>query len=336
MTLCKILFSTILFITCYTVQGQTKAVTETGEQILLTADGTWRYVEAVKNNDSIAVNPTQFKKASTANFLLKSKTAPIGVWLNSKQWNFVKSSGDASEYSFSLKENSSVGGQIVIELMGMDLKSLRKIAIEGMQAGSSQFKIVHEETRSVNGLPVLYIHSDAVVQGIKINYLTYYFTNLESTVQFIGYISKNVVEKYKSTMEELLNGLVTLTPREQADTSVNTSGIQSSLADNSNCKALFTGNWSYTANGKKYIDRIEGNKMNEITEDKQYKTIWLITWIDKCTYVLRLLTSNDPAAKLIKPDSPITIEVLEMDANKMSYQLSYGSAKKLGEVTKEK
>lgn len=336
MTLCKILFSTILFITCYTVQGQTKAVTETGEQVLLAADGTWRYVEAVKNNDSIAVNPTQFKKASTANFLLKSKIAPIGVWLNSKQWNFVKSVGDASEYSFSLKENSSVGGQIVIESMGMDLKSLRKIAIEGMQAVSSQFKIVHEETRSVNGLPVLYIHSDAVVQGIKINYLTYYFTNSESTVQFIGYISKNVVEKYKSTMEELLNGLVTLTAGEQADISVNTSGIQSSLSDNSNCKALFTGNWSYTANGKKYIDRIEGNKMHEITEDKQYKTIWLITWLDKCTYVLRLLTSNDPAAKLIKPDSPITIEVLEMDANKMSYQLSYGGAKKLGEMTKEK
>ena len=220
--------------------------------------------------------------------------------------------------------------------MGMDLKSLRKIAIEGMQAVSSQFKIVHEETRSVNGLPVLYIHSDAVVQGIKINYLTYYFTNSESTVQFIGYISKNVIEKYKSTMEELLNGLVTLTKGEQADTSVNTSGIQSSLADNSNCKALFTSNWSYTANGKKYIDRIEGNKMHEITEDKQYKTIWLITWLDKCTYVLRLLTSNDPAAKLIKPDSPITIEVLEMDADKMSYQLSYGGAKKLGEMTKEK
>ena len=336
MTLCKILLSTILFITSHTVQSQTKAVTETGEEVLLAADGTWRYVEAVKNNDSIAVNSTQFKKASTANFLLKSKIAPIGVWLNSKQWNFVKSIGDASEYSFSLKENSSVGGQIVIEDLGMDLKSLRKIAIQHMQAASSQFKIVHEETRSVNGLTVLYVYSDAVVQGIKLSYLTYYLTNSESTVQFIGYMSKNVVEKYKSAMEELLNGLVTLTAGEQTDTSVNTSGIQSSLADNSNCKALFTGNWSYTANGKKYIDRIEGNKMHEITEDKQYKTIWLITWLDKCTYVLRLLTSNDPAAKLIKPDSPITIEVLEMDANKMSYQLSYGGAKKLGEMTKEK
>ncbi|MDN3655361.1 hypothetical protein QWZ08_06985 [Ferruginibacter paludis] len=79
MTLCKILFSTLLIITCYTVQGQTKAVTETGEQVLLAADGTWRYVEAVKNNDSITVNPTQFKKVSTANFLLKSKIVPVGV-----------------------------------------------------------------------------------------------------------------------------------------------------------------------------------------------------------------------------------------------------------------
>ncbi|MDN3655360.1 hypothetical protein QWZ08_06980 [Ferruginibacter paludis] len=174
------------------------------------------------------------------------------------------------------------------------------------------------------------------MQGIKINYLTYYFTNSESTVQFIGYTAKNMVDKYKSAMEELLNGLVTLTAGEQAYTSVNTSSIQSSLVDNSNFKALFTGNWSYTANGKKYIDRIEGNKMHEVTEDKQYKTIWLITWLDKCTYVLRLLTSNDPAAKLIKPDSPITIEVLEMDANKMSYRLSYGGAKKLGKMTKEK
>ncbi len=336
MTLCKILFSTLLLISFHSVQGQTKAVTETGEEVLLAADGTWRYVEAVKNNESIAVNSTQFKKASTANFLLKSKIAPIGVWLNSKEWNFVKQTGGAAEYSFSLKENSSVGGQIVIEPLEMDLKSLRKIAIGNMQAVSSQFKIVHEEMRSVNGLTILYVYSDAVVEGIKLTYLTYYFTGSESTVQFMGYMSRSLVEKYKTSMEELLNGLVTLNAGEQADTSVNTSGIQSSLADNSNCKALFTGNWSYTANGKKYIDRIEGNKMHEITEDKQYKTIWLITWLDKCTYVLRLLTSNDPAAKLIKADSPITVEVLEMNANKMSYQLTYAGAKSLGEMTKEK
>lgn len=335
MTLFKLLLIAILFTSTHNVQGQVKAVTETGDEVLLAADGTWRYVEEVKNNDSIATNPNEFKKPVAANFLLKSKNAPAGIWLNSKKWNFVKSVGDASEYSFSLKENSSVGAQVIIESLGMDLKSLRKLAIQNMQSATSQFKIVREEIRSVNGSTVLFVHSDAVVEGIKINYLTYYFTDSVSTIQFIGYVSKNMLEKYTGTVEELLNGLVTLTAGEKGDTLENKSVVQSSLSANSNCKALFTGNWSYTANGKKYIDRIEGNKMQETTADKKFHTIWLITWVDKCTYVLRLLTSNDPAMKLIKPDSPITIEVLEMDTNKMTYQLSYGGGKKLGEMTKE-
>jgi hypothetical protein len=335
MYLFKLLLTVILFSTVNTVQCQIKAVTETGDEVMLAADGTWRYVEDVKNNDSVATNPIKFKKPATANFLLKSKVTPTGVWLNSKQWNFVKSVGDASEYSFSLKENSSVGAQLIIESLGMDLKSLRKLAMQNMQAATSQFKIVHEEMRSVNGLTVLFVHSDAVVQGIKINYFTYYYTDSVSTIQYLGYIAKNMVEKYSGAMQELLNGLVTVTANEKGDTLASNSDIQSSLSANSDCRALFTGNWSYTANGKKYIDRVEGNKMHETTEDKKYHTVWLITWLDKCTYVLRLLTSNDPVTKLIKRESPIKIEVLEMDTNKMTYQLSYGGAKKLGEMTKE-
>jgi hypothetical protein len=335
MDLFKLLLSVTLLTTIHTTQAQIKAVTETGEEVLLSSDGTWKYVEDVKNNDSLSTNPALFKKSATANFLLKSKNTAVGFWLDSKKWNFAKSTDEASEYSFSLKGNGSVGGLVVTEDLGMDLKSLRKIAIGNMQKVSSKFKIIREEKRTVNDLTLLMVQIDAVVEGIKINYITYYFTNAESTVQFITYIPKNAVEKYFSASEELLNGLVTLSAKEAvADALPNSGPIQSSLAANSNCRTLFTGSWSYAANGKKYINRVAGNKMYETSEDKRFHTEYSITWLNTCVYELRLLHSTDPVSKLIKAGSPITVEVLNIDSTKMSFSLSYGGSQMQGEMTK--
>jgi len=64
-------------------------------------------VEEVKNNDSIKTNPVSFIKPATASFLLKSKKTDVGFLLNTKKWNFEKSTDKDSEYSFSLYSHHS-------------------------------------------------------------------------------------------------------------------------------------------------------------------------------------------------------------------------------------
>ncbi len=302
----------------------------------LSDDGTWKYVEEIKNTDSIQVNPVQFTKPATANFLLKSKNSSAGFWLNSKKWNFEKSTGDASEYSFSLKENTSVGGIVVSEAVGMELQSLRKFALNNIQSAASKFKIIREEYRYVNGLKVLYIESDATVQGMQLVYSNYYYSDSATTIQYLVYTAKSLAVKYKSAGEELLNGLVVTGENDAAGADKQNKGtIQSALVANSDCKALFKGSWSYVANGKKYIDKIEQGKITETSVNNTHQSEYSMQWINNCSYELKLLRSNDPATKLIKKGAVITVDIMEIDAAKMRYLLTYGEANTRGVMTKE-
>ncbi len=312
--------------------AQIKAVTDSGDEVLLYANGTWKYVDTIKNNDAITVNTKEFKKPADATFLLKSKFTQAGFWLNPKKWSFEKTTVNAAgEYTFSLKENATVMATVVCEPTGMDIKSLRKIALENMQKAASSFKILNEEYRTVNGLKILKIESEATVEGINFNYINYYYSDSLTTIQFLGFTAKNLIKKYSAQIEELLNGFVTEAGFDLAPST----SIQSLLIDNSNCRNLFSGKWSYTANGKKYLDKIENDRIVESCYTDKHKSIYKLRWINDCTYELRLESSSDPSSKLIKKGEPMTVEIMEINDKKMRYQLTYLQSTISGEMTKE-
>ncbi|MEO8415336.1 MAG: hypothetical protein ABI472_16875 [Ginsengibacter sp.] len=315
--------------------AQIKAVTENGDQVLLSPDGKWRYLEETKNNDSISVNPAPFAKSATANFLLKSKNSSIGFWIDPKKWDFEKSTDKTTEYSFSLKENSSVGAFVVVESVGMDLQSLRKIALDNMEKEATAFKLISEEYRAVNKLKILHIEMNATIQGISLVYLCYYYTDSYSTVQFLSYIPKNLVDQYKKTAADILNGFIVINSKNNAHTGNDDTAFQSALVPGSNCKALFKGTWSYVANGKKYSDKIEGATMIETNHADAAKSAYKIKWVSNCKYELILLHSTDKAMLLIKPGSILTIEIMEMDEKNMRFQLEYGASRVSGIMEKE-
>lgn len=59
--------------------AQTKAVTDTGEEVILYEDRTWKYANDFRDPKlAIKTNPVEFKKSNNANFLLKSKLAEVG------------------------------------------------------------------------------------------------------------------------------------------------------------------------------------------------------------------------------------------------------------------
>lgn len=191
--------------------AQKKAVTETGEEVVLYDNGTWKYVkESDQKKTEIPTNPAVFTKSKDAAFLVKSTVIGMGIWLNTKNWNFKKSKeGEATEYEFNLK-GGDLYAMLVTEKIEVPLASMKNVAIENAKAAAPDIEIIEEEYRTVNGRKMLYLRMDGTAQGIGFSYLGYYYSDANGTTQFVAYTTQTLVEKYRATAMELLNGLSVL------------------------------------------------------------------------------------------------------------------------------
>lgn len=191
-------------------EAQIKAVTEKGEEVILFNDGTWEYQnEEDFRNTEILTNPEKFQKSEESSFLLKSNRLNIGFWLDPKVWSFKKSTDLDSEYDFQMRDED-LYGMVITEKIEIPLHTLKTIALENGRDVSPDLKLVKEEYRNVNGIRVLHLHMNGTMQGIKVSYYGYYFSNSSGTVQFLTYTSQNLMDSLKLESEKLLNGLVEL------------------------------------------------------------------------------------------------------------------------------
>ncbi len=197
-----LLFTHVLF-------SQTKAITENGEEVILYENGQWAYLsDSILTAPEIPVNSQEFTKSKSSSFLVKSKKCNMGVWINPKEWSFLKGSEhEASEYQFQ-KKNTDVYALFISEKISIPIESLKEIAIENARSVSYDLKIVNEEYRNVNGIQVLHIEMAGTIKGVKFTYYGYYYSNSEGTLQFLTYTGQNLFKDYKNDMELLLNGLV--------------------------------------------------------------------------------------------------------------------------------
>jgi len=204
--------TTLLLVCLFIVnltQAQQKAVTETGEEVILFEGGTWEY----QNEDDslkkeIPTNSNIFEKDKESTFLLKSNKLNVGVHLNPKIWSFKKATDNPdAEYELQLKDGD-LYGMVITEKVEIPLETLKSIALENGQAAAPDLKIIKEEYRNVNGLKVLLLQLNGTIQGIKFSYYGYYFSSINGSVQFITYTSQNLLDSYRPISEKLLNGLV--------------------------------------------------------------------------------------------------------------------------------
>jgi len=199
----------VCLITISITQAQKRAVTETGDEVFLYEDGTWKY----KNEKDLKIfethiNSKKFKKDDESSFLLKSSKLNIGFWLNPKIWSFKKAENNTeAEYEFQLK-GGDLYGMVITEKVEIPLESLKYIALENGKSAAPDLKIIHEEYRNVNGTRVLMMQMNGTMQGIKFSYYGYYFSSENGTAQFITYTSQNLLKEYTKDCEILLNGFV--------------------------------------------------------------------------------------------------------------------------------
>lgn len=192
--------------------AQERAVTSTGEEVILFDDGTWKYMDVdLPTVDEITTNPRNFTKAKESSFLLKSKKTKNGFWINPKKWDFRKGTDNPdAEYELQLKEGD-LYGMIITEKVEIPLEALKNIALTNAKSVAPDVKVVKEEYRNVNGLKVLCMQLNGTTQGIKFSYFGYYYSDESGTLQFITYTAQSLIDEYRDTAESLLNGIVLLT-----------------------------------------------------------------------------------------------------------------------------
>ena len=190
------------------INAQINAVTENGDEVILYKDNTWKYSnESLNEIVEILRNDKPFTKEKKSSFLVKSSKTNIGVWINPKNWSFSKANPDSpSEFKFSHK-NLDVYGMLIIEKTEITVEALIDIAYGNALDAAPDIKIVEKEYRTVNGLEVIMMKMKGTIQGLKIIYYGYYYSNADGAFQFLTYTSQNVFNEYENDMLNFLNGL---------------------------------------------------------------------------------------------------------------------------------
>jgi len=207
----KVLIALLFLVSTGLIKGQTRAITETGDEVFLYNDGTWEYLnDSIESDKAIPLNEKVFVKDKKSSFLVKSKALNIGIWINPKVWKFSKgASNDDAEFDFQRK-GEDLYGMLISEKMQIPIESFKEIAITNARSAAPDIKIVKEEYRMVNGIKVLMLQMNGTIQGIRISYYGYYYSNPNGTIQLLCYTGESLMDNYMDDMELLLNGLIEL------------------------------------------------------------------------------------------------------------------------------
>ncbi len=188
--------------------AQIKGITETGDQVILYDNKTWKYSEDSLNiNTKIRINDKLFSKDKKSSFLVKSEKSNIGIWINPMEWSFTKAkSGGPSEFNFTNKK-LDIYGMLISEKTEIPIKSLVEIAYDNAYEAAPDIKIIEKEYRNINGIDVIMMKMTGTIQGIKFIYFGYYYSSSKGAFQFLTYTSLNLFNEYEKDMLLFLNGL---------------------------------------------------------------------------------------------------------------------------------
>lgn len=128
-----------------------------------------------------------------------------------KFWNAKDILGHITFWHESFAKNiSDLYGMVITEQIEIPLTTLKTLALENGKKVAPDLRIIKEEYRHVNGKKILMLQMHGTMQGIKIAYIGYYYSNSNGTIQLVSFTSQNLVNKFYTEIQTLLNGLVEL------------------------------------------------------------------------------------------------------------------------------
>jgi len=210
----KLLCALLFFVISTSFAQQKAIISESGKEVILLNDGTWKYVFEDESG-VIKIDTILQKKSIKSTFLLKGVKINYGVWLNNSKWAFTKSKesdNGPSEYIFTLKGEDAYG-MIIPERIEIPIDELSNIAYQNAKNSAPDVKIIKKEFRKINGITVVFMQMEGTMKGINFVYYGYYYSYENGSIQFVTYTAKSLLERYKTAMTDLLNGLVIITKK---------------------------------------------------------------------------------------------------------------------------
>ncbi len=201
-----IIISIIFPIFCMAEQ---KAITDTGDEVILYDNGTWKFLNNDKHvSKTIPTNKSHFKKGGELTFLLKSPKNNIGLWINPEKWLFQKAvSNKEAEYELQLK-GQDLYGMIITEKMVIPIESLVDLAVQNAKNAAPDIRVVQKEYRIVNGNKIIQMQMKGTLQGIKVVYFGYYNADKNGSTQILTYTSQGLFEGFRNEAVDFLNGFI--------------------------------------------------------------------------------------------------------------------------------
>jgi len=197
----------LLLITAGTAVSQTpiKARTESGKDVILSPDGTWKYATEVAPGAHTSTAATM-TKAATAKSVYKAQHGGFSIWYDDSKWILAPKADEEGRIEFRLKRGDGYAVAIIEEL-GMPSSTLKEIALENAKSAAPDTRIVFEETRTVNGKEVLCMKMEGSVKGIPFRYYGYYYGGKAGSIQLLTFTGTQIFSKYEQDFLEFLNGL---------------------------------------------------------------------------------------------------------------------------------
>jgi hypothetical protein len=197
---------------------QIKGYAENGDKIILYTNGTWKYADSVKSqetindsslkNDTIAINIKEFKKRIEPNNFVKSKKVDLGVHIDNSEWGVRKGSkNDNYEYRFLDKSIDCFAVLISESTNDIPLQNIPELILENIYSISTDAVLVNQEYRMVNGLKILCLQINGSKKRLKYSMLSYIYEDQTGIIQLDAYTTQKWFKKRYNDLEEFLNGL---------------------------------------------------------------------------------------------------------------------------------
>jgi hypothetical protein len=178
------------------IASQITCKTPDGREVILKSNGKWEYADKKKSK----ANPID-------KGIVKSQRVPLGVKFDSQVWEQRKLKlADDAEFSFSMK-NGRAFAVMLNEENGMDPARLKELILEKLKTEFKDFRLIKEEDRFANGIPVNYLEVEGSINGIPTRIMYYFFFGKEETVQLMTFAPSKHLPAIKPELEKFLNGL---------------------------------------------------------------------------------------------------------------------------------
>lgn len=199
------------------LNGQETAITSKGDTVLLYSDGTWNYLNGDLLEDAegqqeildmeIPYHQSHYKTPASAQDSITGKNKSFAIHFNSNLWEQIPAKEINESAEVVLKYKPGFAWLMVIyEEPEIELKHLVQIALDNAKSVATEMQIDEVEYRTVNDSTLIFMQLSGEINGMKVTYYSYYYSNPFGSVQVITFTGQKQFPEYKADMQDLLNG----------------------------------------------------------------------------------------------------------------------------------